>query len=103
MGVQEVRWGKRGTITEGDFIFFYGKGNENYQLEREFCVHHIIVSTVKRVEFVTHRMSYTGLRGRCCNITVLNVHATSEEKSDDSKDSSYKELEQVLITFLSTI
>jgi len=33
------------------------------------------------------------LRGRWCNIIVLNVHAPREEKSDDSKDSFYVELE----------
>ena len=40
-------------------------------------------------------MSYIALRGRWCNIIVLNVHAPSEEKSDGSKDSFYEELEQV--------
>jgi len=40
-------------------------------------------------------MSYTVLRGCWCNIIVLNVHAPSEEKSDDSKDRVYEELEQV--------
>jgi hypothetical protein len=40
-------------------------------------------------------MSYIGLRGRWCNI-VLNVHATSEEKSDDLKNSFYEKSEQVL-------
>ena len=40
-------------------------------------------------------MSYIVLRGRWCNIIVLNVHVPSEEKSDDSKDRFYKELEQV--------
>ena len=48
-------------------------------------VHHITVSAVKRVEFVSDRVSYIVLRGRWCN-SVLNVHATSEEKSDDSKE-----------------
>jgi len=38
---------------------------------------------------------YIVLRGCWCNIIVLNVHAPSEEKSDDSKDSFYRELEQV--------
>ena len=60
-----------------------------------FFVHHRIVSAVKRVEFVSDRVLYIVLRGRWCNIIVLNVHATSEEKSDDSKDSFYEELEQV--------
>jgi hypothetical protein len=45
------------------------------------------------------------LRGRWCNIIVLNVHAPSEEKWDNSKDSFHEELEQgfFLIIFLSTI
>jgi hypothetical protein len=30
-----------------------------------------------------------------CNTIVLNVHAPSEEKSNDSKGSFYEELEQV--------
>jgi hypothetical protein len=39
-------------------------------------------------------MPYMVLRGRWCNIIVLNVHAPTEEKSDESKDSFYEELEQ---------
>ena len=38
------------------------------------------------------------LRGRWCNI-VLNVHAPSEEKSDDSKGRFYEKLEQVFSHF----
>ena len=52
-----------------------------------FFVHHRLGSAVNRVEFVIDRMSYIVLRGRWCDIIVLNVHATSEEKSDSSKDS----------------
>ena len=40
-------------------------------------------------------MSYIVLRGHWCNIIVLNVHAPREDKSDDSKDSFYEELEKV--------
>jgi len=39
------------------------------------------------------------LRGHWCNIILVNVHATSEEKSDESKDSFYEELEQVFDHF----
>jgi len=38
-------------------------------------------------------VSYIVLRGGWCNI-ILNVHTTSGEKSDESKDSFYEELEQ---------
>ena len=44
-------------------------------------------------------MSYIVLRGRWCNIIVLNVHAPSEDKNYDSKDSFYEELEQVFDHF----
>ena len=96
MGVQEVRWDKGDRVRAEDYNFLYGKRNE---LGTEFFVHHRIVSAVKRVEFVSGRMSYIVLRGRWCNITVLNVHAPSEEKSDDSKDSFYEELEQIIDHF----
>jgi hypothetical protein len=62
-------------------------------------VHQRIVSAIKRVEFVSDRMSYMVLRGRWCNIIVLNVHAPTEEKNDDSKDSFYEELKQVFDHF----
>jgi hypothetical protein len=52
-------------------------------------VHKKIVSAAKRVEFVgDDRMSYTILRGRWCHITVLNVHAPTEGKTDNVKDNS---------------
>jgi hypothetical protein len=44
-------------------------------------------------------MSYTVLRGHWCSIIVLKVHAPTEEKSDDSKDSFNEELEHVFDHF----
>ena len=95
VGLQEVRWDKGGTVGAGDYNYLYGKGNENHQLGTGFFVHQRRASAVKRVEFVSDRLSYIDLRGRWCKIRVLNVHAPSEEKSDESKCSLYEELEQV--------
>ena len=61
-------------------------------------VHHRIVSAVKRVDFISDK-TYIVLRGRWCNIFVLNVHAPSGKKSDDSTDVVYEELEQVFSHF----
>jgi hypothetical protein len=64
VGVQEVRWDKGGTLRAGDYTFVYGKGNESHQLGTVFVLHQTIVSAIKRVEFVSDRMSYMVLRGR---------------------------------------
>jgi hypothetical protein len=104
VGVQKVRWDKGGTVREGNYTFFYGKGNESHQLGTGFFVQQRIVSASKTLEFVSDRMSYIVLRGCWCNITFQNAHAPTEEKSDDLlKDSFYEQLEQFSIIFLSTI
>jgi hypothetical protein len=41
------------------------------------------MSAIKRIEFVSNRMSYIKLRDRWCDI-VLNVHAPTEGKIDDT-------------------
>ena len=68
-------------------LFFFSMETETIIIswEQDFFVHHKAVSAVKRVEFISDRMSYVVLRGRWCNI-VLNLHAPSVDKSDDSKD-----------------
>jgi hypothetical protein len=79
--VQKVRWEGGGTEPAGEYTFFYGNGNENHELGIGFVVVcKRIISAVRRVEFVSDRMSYIILRGRWRDIIVLNVHATKKIK-----------------------
>jgi hypothetical protein len=96
--MQEVRWEGSGTEPAGEYTFFYAKGNEDHELGTGFlCIRES--SAVKRVEFVSDRMSYIILRGRWCHIIVLNVHAAAEDKADDVKDSFSEGLERVFDKF----
>jgi len=62
-----------------------------------------MISAVKGVEFVSDRIPDIVLKGRWCNIIVLNVYAPSEEKNYVSKESFYEEFGQVFVIFPSTI
>jgi exonuclease III len=100
VSVQEVRWNKGCTERAEDYTFFYGAGNEDHQLGTVFVFEsNRIISAVRRVEFVSDRMSYTILRGRWCNIIVVNVHAPCKDTTDDIKDSFYEELGRVFDQF----
>jgi hypothetical protein len=62
--VQEVRWDKEDTVQQETIIFSMKKETKIISWEQGFFVHQRIASAVKRVEFVSDRMSYIVLRGR---------------------------------------
>jgi hypothetical protein len=78
---------------------FYGQGNGDHHQGTGLFVYKRTVSAARRVEFISDRMSYIILRGRRCNIIVLNVHAPCEDKGDDVKDSFYEDLGRVFDQF----
>jgi hypothetical protein len=65
--------------------------------------HNLSISAVRRGEFVSDKMLYIILRGFWCNIIVLNMHAPSEDKSEDLKMASMRNQDIYLINFLGTI
>jgi hypothetical protein len=58
MGIQEVRWDKGGTEPADDYTFFYGKRNADRHLGTGFFVYKEILLMVKRVGFISDRVSH---------------------------------------------
>jgi hypothetical protein len=56
VGIQEARWDRGGTEPVGEYIVFYGEGNENHELGTGSLIHKRIISAFKRVDFVTDGM-----------------------------------------------
>jgi hypothetical protein len=91
VGLQEVGWEEGGTERAEDYTFFCGRGNGDHQLGTGFFVHKRNLSAVRRVEFVSDRISDIILRGRWCSVIALNMHAAYGGKCDDMKDTFYEE------------
>jgi hypothetical protein len=90
--------GRGGISNSRQLYIFPWKMNVNHQFRTGFFVHNRIISAVKRVEFVSERMSYITLKGRWCDI-VVNMHAPNEDNDDDIEDNFCEELEQVFDQF----
>jgi hypothetical protein len=54
-GIQEVSWNKRGAEPSEEHTYFYGNGNENYELGTSTFVHKRIVAAVKSVRYASGR------------------------------------------------
>jgi hypothetical protein len=75
------------------------RGMKIMKLGTGFFVHTRIISAVKRIEFACDRVSHIILICRWCNIIVLNVHASGEDKTDNIKDRINEEQELVFDKF----
>jgi hypothetical protein len=91
--------GRGGISNSRQLYIFLWKRNVNHQLGTGFFVHNRIISAVIRVVFVSDRMSYITLKGRWCDIIVLNVYAPTENKDDVIKASFYEEVEEAFDQF----
>jgi hypothetical protein len=85
--VQEFRWGGEGYQIADNYIFFYGKADVNHHSRIGFFIH------------ISDTISYITLKGCWCDIIALDMHAPTEDKDNNVKDSFHKELEQVFYQF----
>jgi hypothetical protein len=84
-----VRWEKGDTEPPDDYTIYYGNWSDGHYLVTGSSYIKGNTSAVERVESVRDRMSYITPRCRWCDISVLNVHAPNENKSDDRKQSVF--------------
>jgi len=77
----QMGWGA--SQPANDYIFFCWSGNVDHPLGAGLIVHKGNMSAFKRVELISVGMSYITLRYRSY-IIILNVHAPTEDKSDDT-------------------
>ncbi|XP_022177130.1 craniofacial development protein 2-like [Myzus persicae] len=94
--LREIRWNDKRTLDLQDTIIFYGECNGRRQFGTGFAVHKSIVPLVIEFKSTNNRISTMTIKGKFFDITFLNGHAPTEEKTPEEKDEFYENLEQTL-------
>ena len=96
VALQEIRWKRKGQIKKDKYNIYYScKEDQTGQMGTGFIVKKEITKNVMGFEPINERICKIRLKGKYRNITLINIHASTEEKDDDVKEQFYAELQQV--------
>lgn len=93
VALQETKLKGNGTLELEDYILFKS-GEENRYLGTGFLVSKKLKSAVVDFKPLSDRMCYLRLRGRYQKVSLINIHAPSEDKNIDTKEEYYGRLDR---------
>lgn len=97
--VQEIRWtGTGNQKIRKSVVFYSGSPNNRHEFGTGFVIRERMMGSVMDFKPVNERICYMRLRGKLYNISMLSVHAPTEEKDELTKDIFYDQLETLLST-----
>lgn len=94
--MQEIRWVGDGILTKKNFTILYSgnKGNR-HEFGTGFYVNKCLMENIIEFEPINERICRIRLKMEHYNLTLIAVHAPTEDKSDDMKEDFYTRLEGV--------
>jgi len=96
VALQEIRWKGKSQIKKDKYNLYYScKEDQTGYLGTGFIVKKEITKNVMGFEPINERICKIRLKGKYHNITLINIHAPTEEKDDNVKEQFYAELQQV--------
>lgn len=94
VALQEIRWTGNGEQKLDDYMLLYG-GNttERHELGTGFMIKRKLWNSLINFTAMNERLSMLRLQTKKFKITLLNIHAPTEETDQDIKDDFYETLE----------
>lgn len=92
---QEVRWLGAGMLQKKDYTMYYSGSKDRHEFGCAFLLKSKYRNGVMEFQPVNNRICKIRLRGRLFNISIINVHAPSEDKDEETKEEFYTKLERV--------
>lgn len=94
--IQEVRWKGSGNVQGRDYVIFYSGSNEKHAFGTAFIVPLRLKDIVMEFQPINERLCKLRMRGKKYNVTLINVHAPTEEKDEEEKEIFYDQLDRAL-------
>jgi len=90
IALQEIRWKGQGQIKKNAYSLFYsGSEQTTGHFGTGFMVKKEIEKNIVSFTPINEKICTIRLKGKFNNITVINVHAPTEEKTEEEKDKFY--------------
>ena len=94
--LQEMRWTGTGFLEKSHYTIYYSGHPVNHVLGVGFLVSQKMKPAVIGFESISERLCTLRLRGKFRNISLINVHAPTEETAESEKDTFYEAVERAL-------
>jgi exonuclease III len=96
LALQEVRWNGIWKIAKGNYTFYYSGTHERTgQYGTGFMVAKQMKDRVLQFDPISERISKLRIKGKFRNISIITIHAPTEEKEIETKGEFYEKLEEV--------
>jgi hypothetical protein len=96
IALQEIRWDGSGRVDKRRYAMFCsGTQTKTGQCGMGFIVTKRMKNNILQFEPINERMSKLRIKGKFRNITLITVHAPTEEKEEQEKKEFYDRLEEV--------
>lgn len=77
-----------------DYTLLYSGSDGPHHFGTGFILKTKLKSAILNFEAISDRLCMLRLKGKFCNITLVNAHAPTEDKTTEEKDDFYDVLEQ---------
>lgn len=89
---QEITWNDTRSINTNDTTILCGKYNNQRQFGTGFAIHKSLVSAIKEFIDINSRISVLIIRALWCDVSLISVHAFTEDKSQKKKEIFHEDL-----------